>query len=193
MKEGNFIILKTMAFKEADLIVHALGRGGGKHHFLARSALKSKKRFGGGVLEPMNFVHLSYDTSKQKSEFVPISEGRLLDGFEGIRKDYDRLQVGLSLVKDMFHLAVEGSEESGDLYNLLGNALKKLETTSEIHILQTQFRIKLLFYGGFLQNEEGEFNAFLKEPIQNCELLKPYFVPRLKSMSDLLLKELGVY
>jgi DNA repair protein RecO (recombination protein O) len=193
MKEGNFIILKTMAFKEADLIVHAIGRGGGKHHFLARSALKSKKRFGGGVLEPMNFVHLSYDDKKQKTDFVPLSEGRLLDGFEGIRKSYDRLQIGLSLVKDTFHLAVGGSEESGDLYNLLGNALKKLETTNELGILQTQFRIKLLFYGGFLQNEEGEFNTFLKEPIQNCESLKPYFEPRLKSVSDLLLKELGVY
>jgi DNA repair protein RecO (recombination protein O) len=193
MKEGNFIILKTMAFKEADLVVHALGRGGGKHHFLARSALKSKKRFGGGVLEPMNFVHLSYDDKKQKTDFVPLSEGRLLDGFEGIRKSYDRLQIGLSLVKDTFQLAVGGSEESGDLYNLLGNALKKLETTSELNILQTQFRIKLLFYGGFLQNEEGEFNTFLKEPIQNCESLKPFFEPRLKSVSDLLLKELGVY
>lgn len=193
MNGGNFIILKTMAFKESDLIVHALSKGGGKHHFLARSALKSKKRFGGGVLEPMNFVQLRYDDRKQKSEFVPLSEGRLIDGFEGLRKNYDRLQVGLSLVKDIFKIAVEGSEDSPDLYNLLGNALKKLETTSEMNILHTQFRIKLLFYSGFLQNEEGDFNPFLKEPIQNCEQLKAMYKPHLRTISDNLLKELGVF
>jgi DNA repair protein RecO (recombination protein O) len=193
MKAENFIILKTMAFKESDLVVHAVDRWGGKHHFIARSALKSQKRFGGGLLEPMNYVSLTYDSRTQKTEFVPITEGRLLDGFEGIRKNYDRLQVGLSLVKDMFSVAVPGSNDNGDLFNLLGNSLKKLETTTEIYILQVQFRIKLLFFGGFLQNEDGEFNAFLSEPIQNCEKLKPYFAPHLKTISDNLLRELGVH
>lgn len=193
MKAENFLILKTSAFKEADLIVHALSKSGNKQHFLARSALKSKKRFGGGVLEPMNFVTLVYDDRKQKTEFVPLTEGRLLDGFEGIRKSYDRLQAGLGFVKDVFMIAVEGNEDSSDLFNLLGNALKKLETTKEMAVLQMQFRIKLLFYCGFLENEEGEFNPFLQEPLNNCESLKPYFAPHLKTKSDFLLRELGIF
>jgi DNA repair protein RecO (recombination protein O) len=193
MAAGNFIILKTMAFKESDLVVHALNSRGGKEHFLARSALKSKKRFGGGVLEPLNYVHLTYDDRKEKTEFVPLTEAKLIDGFEGLRKDYDRLRVALNMLKDMFKITVEGSQDAGPLFNLLGNTLKKLEITEDIPILQLHYRIKMLYYSGYLPNEDGAFNAFLEEPVGNSEKLKKHITPYLKSISDNALRELGVF
>jgi DNA repair protein RecO (recombination protein O) len=193
MASGAFIILKTQAFKESDLIVHALDKNGGKHHFLARSALKSKKRFGGGVLEPLNYVHIVWDDRKEKTEFVPLTEAKLLDGFEGLRKDYDRLQVALRMLKDISKLTVEGSDDNGSLYNVLGNTLKKLETTQEIHLLHLHYRIKILFYSGYLPNEDGSFNPFLDEPVQNTEKLKNQPTGRLKIVSDNALRELGVF
>jgi len=193
MSSGSFIILKTQAFKESDLIVHALDKNGGKHHFLARSALKSKKRFGGGVLEPLNYVHLVYDDRKEKTEFVPLTEAKLLDGFEGLRKGYDRLQTALSMLKDISKLTVEGSDDNGSLYNVLGNTLKKLESTKEIHLLHLHFRIKILFYSGYLPNEDGVFNPFLDEPVQNTEKLKNQPLGRLRTVSDNALRELGVF
>ncbi len=182
-----------MPFKEADLIVHALNTQGGREHFLARSALKSKKRFGGGTLEPLNYVHLTYDDRKEKSEFVPLTEAKLLDGFEGLRKDYDRLRTALNMLKDMFRITVEGSQDAGPLYNLLGNTLKKLETTDEIPALHLHYRIKMLFYSGYLPNEDGAFNEFLNEPVHNCEKLKRLITPYLKTVSDNALRELGVF
>jgi len=193
MSSGHYIILKTQAYKESDLIVHALNPQGGKEHFLARSALKSKKRFGGGILEPLNFVNLTYDNRKEKTEFVPLTEAKLLDGFEGLRKDYDRLRTALSMVKDMARITVEGSQDAGALYNLLGNTLKKLETTTDTHILLLHYRIKMLFYSGYLPNEDGAFNAFLNEPVQNCEKLKKEITPYVKNVSDSALRELGVF
>lgn len=193
MTSGNYIILKTMAFKESDLIIHALNSKGGREHFIARSALKSKKRFGGGVLEPMNYVFLSYDNRKEKTEFVPLLEAKLLDGFDGLRRDYDRLHAGLGMVRDAFKITVEGSEDNGSIYNVLGNALKKLETTTEIYVLQLHYRIKILFYSGYLPNEDGSFNAFLDAPVGQCEQLKRAITPYLKSTSDNALRELGVY
>ena len=193
METGSYIILKTMPFKESDLIVHALNNRGGKEHFLARSALKSKKRFGGGVLEPLNFVRLSFDNRKEKTEFIPLHEAKLIDGFEGLRKDYDRLRTALGMLKDIFRITVEGSEDNGNLFNVLGNTLKKLETTDDIPLLQLHYRIKLLFYSGYLPNEDGAFNAFLDEPVQNCEKLKKQITPYLKTISDNALRELGVF
>lgn len=193
MGAGSFLILRTMVFKEADLQIDALNSRGGKQHFLARSALKSKKRFGGGALEVMNYVHLTYDDRKQKSDFVPLTEARLIDGFEGIRSDYDRLQVGLHFTKDVSRVTVQGEEDSSAVFNLLGNALKKLEQTKEIYLLQLHFRIKLLFYSGYLPNEDGVFNAFLHEPLNNCEKLKGHPQTQLRFLSDQALKELGAF
>lgn len=193
MKTGRFIILKTTIFKENDLMVYALNSFGDKKHFLARGALKSKKRFGGGVLEAMNHVELQYDDRRDKTEFVPLSDARLLDGFEGIRQDYDRLTTGLMLVRDVFQIAVEGSEDNYAIYNLLGNTLKKLESVSDRFILHLHFRIKLLFYAGYLPNEDGLFNPFLAEQIQDCEKLRSLATPRIRSTSENALRELGVY
>lgn len=189
---GAYIILKTMKFKETDLIVYALNPKGGKQHFLARGALKSKKRFGGGVLEPLNYVHLAFDNRKEKSEFIPLSEAKLLDGFEGLRRDYDRLQTGLNILKDTFYATVEGSDDNASIYNVLGNTLKKLESVQDPHLLRLHFRIKLLFYSGYLPNEEGIFNPFLEEPVHNCEKLKPFATARLRTISDQALRDLGI-
>lgn len=193
MGAGPFLILRTMVYKEADLQIDALDTHGGQHHFIARSALKSKKRFGGGLLEVMNYVHLTYEDRKQKTEFVALSEARLLDGFEGVRKDYDRLHVGLGFVKDVARMTVHGSSDSGAVFNLLGNALKKLEKVEDIFLLKLHFRIKLLFYSGYLPNEEGVFNAFLAEPLQDCEKLKKHSRSSVQFISDQAFKELGVF
>lgn len=193
MNSGNYIILKTQVFKESDIIVHALNVHGGREHFLARSALKSKKRFGGGILEAMNYVQLNYDDRKQKAQFVPLTEAKLLKGFEGVRKDYDRLQVGLNFVQDVFKVTREGDDFNDDIFNLLGNALKALEVTSDLRLLELHFRIKLLSYAGFLPNEEGEFNAFINEPVTDHVRLKNHYKLSLKSLSDRVFKELTQY
>lgn len=183
-----------MVFKEADLQIDALNSNGAKQHFLARSALKSKKRFGGGVLEAMNYVHFTYEDRKEKADFVALSEAKLIDGFSGIRSDYDRLQMGLSLTKDVSRLSVQGGDDNAAIFNLFGNALKKLEHTKEIRLLQLHFRIKLLFYGGYLPNEDGLFNGFLNEPLQNCEKFKgDRLQGQLRTISDQALRELGVF
>lgn len=190
---GRFIILKTMVFKDNDLIVYGLNSQGDKKHFLARGALKSKKRFGGGTLEAMNHVELQFDDRKEKTEFIALQDARLIDGFEGIRRDYDRLTTGLVTVRDVFQIAVEGSEDNFAMYNLLGNALKKLETTKDVQLLLLHFRIKLLFYTGYLPNEDGAFNPFLAEQIQDCEKLRAEVNPRVRHISESALRELGVF
>lgn len=174
-------------------MVYALDSQGDKKHFLARGALKSKKRFGGGVLESMNHAELQFEDRKEKTEFVPLNDARLLDGFEGIRKDYDRLNTGLIMVRDVFQMAVEGSQDNFAMYNLLGNALKKLETTTDAPLLLLHFRIKLLFYAGYLPNEDGVFNPFLAEQIQDCEKLRPVADFRVRHISEMALRELGVF
>lgn len=193
MASGRFIILKTSLFKEHDLVLYALNSQGDKKHFLARGALKSKKRFGGGVLEAMNHAELQFEDRKEKTEFVPLQDARLIDGFQGIRKNYESLTTGLVMVRDVLQISVEGSEDNFATYNLLGNSLKKLETAKDNPILLLHFRIKLLFYAGYLPNEDGIFNPFLAEQIQDCEKLKSSASVRIRNVSETALRELGVF
>ena len=57
LKESEAIVLRTYPLREADLLVTLFTRAEGKVRGVARSAKKSKRRFG-GALEPLTFVRV---------------------------------------------------------------------------------------------------------------------------------------
>lgn len=151
--EGSFLILRKIKYGEADLILHALSSDGEKKSFLARGALKSKKRFGGGILEPTHHVKFIYSTGL-KSDILTIKEAVLLNGFENIRLDYDRLNFALTALDCVGRVSLEGDQDSQTLYNLLGHLLKSLNSGSDLKITQVQFYLKFLLQQGVLETEE---------------------------------------
>src|SRR5439155_22685225 len=60
LKESEAIVLRTYPLREADLLVTLFTRLEGKLRGVARSAKKSKRRFG-GALEPLTYVQASYE------------------------------------------------------------------------------------------------------------------------------------
>ncbi len=161
--EGHFLILKKIKYGEADLIIHALSREGEKMSFLARGALRSKKRFGGGILEPTHHVKLVYTTSS-RSDMHSLKEAQLLNGFEPIRKDYDKLELALMSLNCVSHVSLEGDSHSASLYNLMGHLLKRLESLEDpedLILLKVQFLLKFLLQQGVLDVEEW-MRPFLK-------------------------------
>src|SRR5690606_3807518 len=142
-------------FSEADLIVHALSQSGQKLKLFARSALKSRKRFGGGVLQPTHYVSLSFKESRDEEGLGSLSEASLIEGFDSLRTDYDRLQLALHFVSIIYRLSVEGSTDSQNLFDLLGNALQALQVATNLDLLKTQFELKLLYYQGVLPHLEN--------------------------------------
>src|SRR6201993_14749 len=65
LRESEAIVLRTYPLREADLLVTLFTRLEGKVHGVARSAKKSKKRFG-GALEPMTYVRAFYDDRERR-------------------------------------------------------------------------------------------------------------------------------
>lgn len=68
------IVLRTYPYNEADLLITLFTRQQGKVRGIAKSAMKSRKRFG-GALEPMTYVRAQF-TEKPRQELVRM------DGFE---------------------------------------------------------------------------------------------------------------
>ncbi len=155
---------------EADLIIHALTSDGEKKSFLARSALRSKKRFGGGVLEPTHQAIFTFTESRNEGGLCSLKEAQLVKDFNLIRRSYDTLEFALHIVECAERVSQEGDSGSHYLYNLLGHTLKALEESSQLDLLKIQFYLKFFLQQGVLTSEPW-MTVFLRRPISEHKLL----------------------
>ncbi|MBX3041790.1 MAG: DNA repair protein RecO [Bdellovibrionaceae bacterium] len=168
--KNRFIILRKVRYGEADLIIQALSPQGEKMSFIARAALKSKRRFGGGVLEPGHFVLFTYHAANTAVKMHTLKEASVIQDFAGLRTDYDRLEFALKTVDAVGKVSQEGDSSSDFLFNLLGHTLKALEGAEKTEAIQVQFWLKLLLQQGVL-TVESWMEPFLREPISNHALI----------------------
>lgn len=151
LRKEKVIILRVIKHGDSDLVIHALDRQGARLGFFARAGAKSKKRFGGGVLEPTHYVEASFkQRSHEADQLHSLLEAQLIQGFEKLRSEYDRLQAALYFLKVTSRLAQEGTVDGRESFDLLGNALKAAETTDQIEKLKLHFEIKVLGHQGVL-------------------------------------------
>lgn len=162
--KSKALILKKTKYSEADLILQAITPNGQKLSLIARGALKSKKRFGGGILEPTHYLDIQYRESRSTSNLLVLEEAQLINGFDGLRKDYDRLEVALRILEAVQKITQEGDEQSHGLFNLVGHTLKTLETTTDLNQLQLHFILKLLYQQGILEPETW-MHVYLNTPM----------------------------
>ena len=171
--QGKFIILKKTKYGESDLILQALSQEGGRYSFLARGALKSKKRFGGGILEPTHYLLMTYKTAQGENGLNILQEATLVEEFQGLRTDFDKIELALNILECVAKVSMEGDQDSEFLFNLLGHSLKAIEKTNDVLITKMHFYLKLLLQQGVVQAESW-MQPFLKTPMNQGEALKPY-------------------
>ncbi len=169
-KQDKFIILRKIKYGEADLIIHALAANGSKYSFMARSALKSKKRFGGGILEPLHYVMLSYKDNNDSAKMKTLSEATLIDDFKLIRESYDRLELALFVLNCVSHVSLEGDANSDFLFNLTGNTLRAVSHSVDLKLLRLHFCLKFLHQQGVIALEPW-MTEFLKLNISETKIL----------------------
>ena len=169
VKERVFV-MRLHKYSDADLIIHCLTSKGAKLSLFARSALKSKKRFGGGVFEPTHYIEVVYQKrggpNAEAGGLCTVSEAQIIKDFAKLRSDYPRLQLGLHFVHLIDQVMREGDEHSSQIFDLLGNSLSTLETAVELEKLKLHFEVKLLSNQGVLPIEESE-SHLLSLPISD--------------------------
>ncbi len=169
-QQRPFFILRKIKYGESDLIIQALSSVGEKKSFMARGALRSKKRFGGGVLEPGHHVLLTYKASAQAGKMGSLLEASLLADFNNIRRSYDHLNFALFVLECAGKVGQEGDESSSFLYNLVGHTLKAIETCQSLEIMKLQFYLKFLMHQGVM-NLEPWMRPFLVAKISEVNSL----------------------
>lgn len=94
------VVLRSVAYGEADRIVTLLTDAFGKVALMARGARRSQKRFG-GALEP--YALIEADLSLGRGNLGRLAEARVVRPFPGVLRDLSKMSVaaaGLELVRE---------------------------------------------------------------------------------------------
>ena len=146
LRESEAIVLRTYPLREADLLVTLFTRLEGKVRGVARSAKKSKRRFG-GALEPLTYVRAFYDV-KERQELVRLDSCEVLESPLASEVSYPRM-VALGHVAELLDELLPDRESNDAVFRLTLSVLHAL-TGPEIWMPVTYFELWLTRLAGFL-------------------------------------------
>jgi DNA repair protein RecO (recombination protein O) len=151
LKQSEAIVLRTYPLREADLLVTLFTRAEGKVKGVARSAKKSKRRFG-GALEPLTWVRAYYD-DREGQELARLDSCDILESPLSSTVDYARV-VALEHLAEMLDELLPDREANDAIFRLAVSILHQLRAGS-IWMPVTYFQLWLVRLVGFLP-ELGE-------------------------------------
>lgn len=122
-KQDLAIILRTLPFEDRHRIVTALTEKHGRVSALARNSIQSR-RFG-GTLDLFAASQWTF-SEKEGADLFQLIEAQIKRGFEGLRKDFDRMALASLLNELMLKVAPE-RQSCEELFKLHSNALAVLE------------------------------------------------------------------
>jgi|SRR4051812_4951293 DNA repair protein RecO (recombination protein O) len=115
LKQSEAIVLRSYPMREADLLVTFFTRAQGKLKGVARSAKKSKRRFG-GALEPLTYVRVYWE-EREGQELVRIDSCDVLESPLSDTVDYPRA-VALAYVAEMLDQLLPDHEANDTIFRL---------------------------------------------------------------------------
>jgi len=145
-RESEAIVLRTYPLREADLLVTLFTRLEGKVHGVARSAKKSKRRFG-GALEPLTYVRAFYDV-RERQELARLDSCEVLESPLASEVTYARA-VALGHIAELLEELLPDHEANDAIFRLTLSVLNVLEGP-EIWMPVTYFDLWLTRLVGFL-------------------------------------------
>ena len=146
LKESEAIVLRTYPLREADLLVTLFTRREGKVRGVARSAQKSKRRFG-GALEPLTYVRAFYE-DRERQELARLDSCEVLESPLAADVSYPRA-VALGHVAELLDELLPDREANDDVFRLVVSVLAELRSP-DVWMPITYFELWLTRLVGFL-------------------------------------------
>ncbi len=146
LKESEAIVLRTYPLREADLLVTLFTRAEGKIRGVARSAKKSRRRFG-GALEPLTYVRAYYE-DKERQELSRLDSCEVIESPLASEVSYPRA-VALGHFAELVDEFLPDREVNDAVFRLTLSVLASLRGP-EIWMPVTYFELWLTRLLGFL-------------------------------------------
>jgi DNA repair protein RecO (recombination protein O) len=121
LKESEAIVLRTYLLREADLLVTLFTRAEGKIKGVAKSAKKSRRRFG-GALEPLTCVRAQWE-DRERQELARIDSCEVLLSPMSEEIDYGRA-AALAHIGEMLDELMPDREVNDTVFRLAWNVLQ---------------------------------------------------------------------
>jgi len=155
MENTAAILLRRTRFSETSLILTWLTLEHGKLKTMAKGALRPKSAFAG-------VVDLFYETEiafvrSSRSEIHTLREVVLRNPFDGLRRDYLRVELAAYFV-ELLEVTTELEHPIPELYDLLRRALVYLENAAPDRRALTHFESELARLMG-VHNEGNAYAA----------------------------------
>ncbi|MBZ5571281.1 MAG: DNA repair protein RecO [Acidobacteriia bacterium] len=146
LKESEAIVLRTYPLREADLLVTLFTRLEGKVRAVARSAKKSRRRFG-GALEPLTFVRAYYE-DRERQELARLDSCEVLESPLSSEVSYPRA-IALGHVAELLDELLPEREANDAVFRLVVAVLARLRGT-EVWMPITYFELWMTRLMGYL-------------------------------------------
>jgi DNA repair protein RecO (recombination protein O) len=143
------IVLKGINLGEADKIVTFFTRRYGKIQGVAKGVRRTKSRFGAS-LEPLTYINLIY-FGKEHTNLYKINTSDILEPFNKIKEDFDRLKKSL-FICDLVNSTLRELDANIKIFELFLNILKiinKTKETGKVDMLLDIFSLRFLSESGF--------------------------------------------
>jgi len=146
LKDSEAIVLRTYPMREADLLVTLFTRAEGKVRGVARSAKKSKRRFG-GALEPLTYVRAYYE-DRERQELSRLDGCEVIESPLAERVTYVRA-VALGHIAELLDELLPDREANDAVFRLTLSVLDALRGDN-VWMPITYFELWLTRLMGFL-------------------------------------------
>ena len=150
MKRPSFktqaFVLRFINYGESDRIVTFFTREFGKLRGIAKGARRSRKRFSNAI-EPFSHSMLLFSRRGEGSLAI-IENCDVINHYQGIRSDLEKTMTASYMIDLIDQFTAEG-KKSADIFQLLDDFLKLLETGNSLEETTRFFELRLLMLSGY--------------------------------------------
>jgi DNA repair protein RecO (recombination protein O) len=124
-KQSEALVLRTYPFHEADLLVTLFTRTEGKVRGVAKSAKRSKRRFG-GALEPLTYVVAHWE-DKEKQELARLDSFDIITSPLAAKVSYPRV-LALEYLSEVIDELLPDREPNDSIFRLALSIIGQLQS-----------------------------------------------------------------
>ncbi|ARV12004.1 DNA repair protein RecO [Gilvibacter sp. SZ-19] len=179
------LVISSLKYGEADLIVKCYTRQAGLKSYLLRGILKSKKgKLKKALFLPLSLIEIEAN-HKDNRNLEYIKEARLLVPYQELHTDIVKQSLVMFLAEMLQH-SIQEEEPNSPLFDYLAESFVWLDEARSFANFHIVFLLQLSRYLGFYPDDqqielpcfhllEGRFTEAVIDPMCNCEEVVGHF------------------
>ena len=146
------IIIHSIRYREADLIVKAYTKSSGLKSYLVRGVLKSKKgKLRASMFQPLTILDLEAN-HKDKGTLENIREAKVNPAYQTLTGNIYKSSIAMFLA-EVLHKAIQEEEQNQALYQFLEESFLWLDANEKYANFHLLFMVKLSSFLGFYPHQ----------------------------------------